>query len=204
MAVARGAVTHYNSISNNAISHLHVHSNSNSSSSNKNDNVDDDDGNKNNQFCEITFESYYNGDGVKLVFDRVDLEPPRLSGDYSTCQDKIVVYDGPSYSDPLLTTLCGMRTVTLESKDSSLLLVFSSDGYKNGAHLGFSVSYSSIDRGGSDSASGVGAGTLVAIILPCLFIYALLFFVVYKRCKYAQRVQQCDLVSKLSTLVTLL
>ena len=33
-------------------------------------------------------------DGVRLAFDWTDLEPPERPGDYSTCRDKIVVYDG--------------------------------------------------------------------------------------------------------------
>ncbi|GFO17778.1 hypothetical protein PoB_004428300 [Plakobranchus ocellatus] len=98
-----------------------------------------------NLFCKVTFKSHYDKDGVKLVFDRVDLEPPRISGDYSTCEDKIVVYDGPSQSDRMLATLCGNRVVTIESTGNKLLLVFSSDGDNSDRHLGYTVTFSRID-----------------------------------------------------------
>ena len=44
--------------------------------------------------CEVLIYSIWAADGVRLAFDWTDLEPPERPGDYSTCRDKIVVYDG--------------------------------------------------------------------------------------------------------------
>lgn len=141
-------------------------------------------------YCEVLFKPYYDGDGVRLRFVSVDLEPPRISFDFITCSDKIVVYDGGSPNDPILTTLCGTRTATVESSGSELLLVFSSDHKTGGEHKGYAVEYERIDRGGSDRSSGLGAGTLAAIIVPTVLFYACIFYLVYRRCKTAHNIRR--------------
>ncbi|GFR85804.1 CUB and zona pellucida-like domain-containing protein 1 [Elysia marginata] len=70
-------------------------------------------------------------DHVKLVFENVNL-------DDSTCQDKIVLYDGNSTSAPILSTICGDQTPVVYSKSNSILLVFTRDASSRGT---FSLTY---------------------------------------------------------------
>ncbi|GFR68169.1 Gag pol protein [Elysia marginata] len=107
---------------------------------------DDLDSYDENLRCMVDFKSYYDGDGVRLRFKEVDLEPPEHPWDFDTCRDKIVVYDGERTSDPVLTQICGSTTPSVESSGSHLLLVFTTDSQTRGNHKGFSVVYSRIDR----------------------------------------------------------
>ncbi|RUS88892.1 hypothetical protein EGW08_003331, partial [Elysia chlorotica] len=139
--------------------------------------------------CEVLFKAYYDGDGVKLEFKKLDVEPPIYPGDYGSCRDKIVVYDGDSTLDTVLATLCGEKTTTVESKGRYLLLTFTTDSHET-SDRGFSVVYSKIDRGGSDKRFSLGPGKLAAIIIPSVLFYGCLFYLVYRRCKVAQNIRR--------------
>ncbi|GFS24146.1 cubilin [Elysia marginata] len=95
--------------------------------------------------CEMLFKPSSSTDQVKLAFGSVDLDPPETPGNYTTCRDKIVLYDGDSTSAPILSTICGGRTPTVLSKDNSILLVFTRDPANNRSDRGFSLTYQAFE-----------------------------------------------------------
>ncbi|GFR85798.1 CUB and zona pellucida-like domain-containing protein 1 [Elysia marginata] len=96
---------------------------------------------KNITTCEILIKPSTSSDRVQLDFKTVELDPPEIAGDYSTCRDKIVLYDGDSTTSPMLSTICGGRRPVIESDKNNILLVYTRGGASNHWDRGFSFSY---------------------------------------------------------------
>ncbi|XP_035828401.1 uncharacterized protein LOC101854753 isoform X2 [Aplysia californica] len=111
---------------------------------------------------------------------------------YVRCTDKVRVFDGTSTDAALLGEFCGTETPTFESTGNTLLMLFETDNVDNDDYRGFTLEYEALDWGGSESSSSssFSAGTIVAACIPAIVIYAILFLVVYKKCKNAQRIRR--------------
>ncbi|GFR63296.1 hypothetical protein ElyMa_003600900 [Elysia marginata] len=89
----------------------------------------------------------------EFKFDHVDLEPPAIHDDYSTCQEEVALYVGTTvrpYRN--LTTLCGKKTSHTYTNGPDVLLVYTRGAASNTRVRSFSLTYNRVWFSGSGSA----------------------------------------------------
>ncbi|RUS88893.1 hypothetical protein EGW08_003332 [Elysia chlorotica] len=142
--------------------------------------------------CGVLFNSFFTSDHVKLVFHEVNLEPPAIRDDYGTCGDKIVLYDGNTTYTPVMDTICGDRTLTVQSTGGQLLMVFTSSKSYKRDYGSFSLSYERVDKKYSSSGGFNIAWTTIAI--PILAVASCLTRCAYQKCKMMAAEQEMQQV----------
>uniref|UniRef100_A0A0B7B527 CUB domain-containing protein n=1 Tax=Arion vulgaris TaxID=1028688 RepID=A0A0B7B527_9EUPU len=163
-----------------------------------------------NVYCEVLLRASHEGDGIRLEVTDSNLQP-RLFG-RDQCLDKVTVYDGSSLYDKVLGDFCGQEVSVFESSGNSVLLVFEANKYIDDDYRGFIMNYSRINRSLHQlekSQPSFGAGTVALAVISAAVLYCVLFVVLYRRCRYAQRMRHnlslsghtaCDLRGTTTTL----